>query len=266
MPSITSTTQQPFQVRSGRFSTTRHSHGPLRAIIRALSLVRKDYYGWRFCFTASLGRSLAAIIHLRISPQIVMLNPLCVLLLASGCSRNSRTSIRLESDNAPRAGETASVAKVQTLPLCSMAGAKPVPNVFGHHKVTLSWDAPVPSTWLQKGVIGYCIYRSQTTFTSKTSNTSKKAANKDFKCSNCELINPIPFDGVACVDDLVKDGASYFYVVTAINIHRNVSLPSNETSAAIPNSTEAVGPPTQGSYPLCRGSVATKGNALLRDR
>ena len=136
------------------------------------------------------------------------------------------------------------------LPPCPTAGAptlQPSPAT-GHHKVTLSWNASSPSTDPEKKAVGYCLYRS----------TTQNAAKQKPTCPDCEQINNIPIVGTGCVDDLVKDGASYYYVVTAINAGGRTSPASNETPAQIPTTKEANGLVTVSSYPLCRATTGTQ--------
>ena len=58
--------------------------------------------------------------------------------------------------------------------------------------------------------------------------------------------------GTGCVDDLVEDGAIYYYVVTAINSQRNPSSSSNAIPIQIPASKESANPVSVRSDPLCR--------------
>jgi hypothetical protein len=154
-------------------------------------------------------------------------------------------SANLMSREAPKADEIPLAAPEPKLPPCPAAGAptqQPSPQT-GHHKVTLSWNASSPSSDPERKVVGYCLYRS----------TTQNAAKQEPTCPNCEQINKIPITGTGCVDDLVKDGAQYYYVVTAINAGGSISSSSNETPAQIP-STKAAGSVTVASYPLCRAS------------
>ena len=90
--------------------------------------------------------------------------------------------------------------------------------------------------------VGYCLYRS----------TNEKAAKKNPTCSECEQINSIPINGTGCVDDLVKDGAIYYYVAAAINLKERLSSSSNAARAVIPDSKRSVRSTSVGSYPPCR--------------
>jgi hypothetical protein len=133
-------------------------------------------------------------------------------------------------------------------PTCPSAGIVPLqpssPGT-GDHKVFLKWNASVmPSGVTDKNAVGYCLYRSAT----------KNAAKKEPTCSSCERVNIVPVPGTACVDDLVKDGATYFYVATAINRDSQISSSSNEVPVIIPRSPRSARPAPAGSYPFCRGT------------
>lgn len=115
----------------------------------------------------------------------------------------------------------------------------------GHHKVILTWNASAPSAHAQDNPVGYCLYRSPT----------KGAALKNATCPNCEQVNVVPVVGTACIDDLVKDGATYFYVATAINLSKVRSVSSNEILVPIPAGSKNSGAPVP-SYPLCRAPAS----------
>jgi hypothetical protein len=80
----------------------------------------------------------------------------------------------------------------------------------------------------------------------------KDAAKQNPTCRDCEQINSIAIAGTGCVDDLVEDGAIYYYVVTAITTQGNPSSPSNAILIQIPASKESANPVSVGSDPLCR--------------
>lgn len=133
-------------------------------------------------------------------------------------------------------------------PTCPPAGVTPLQRSSpgtGDHKVFLKWNASkMPSGSLDTSAVGYCLYRS----------AKKSLAKKQANCSECERVTVVPIPGTACVDDLVKDGATYFYVATAINRDNQISLPSNEVPVVVPRSHKSVRPAPVGSYPLCRGA------------
>jgi hypothetical protein len=118
----------------------------------------------------------------------------------------------------------------------------------GHHKVILTWNASAPSPDPTRQAVGYCLYRSGT----------QNVAKQDPKCSSCEQINRKPVSGTACVDDLVQDGARYYYVATAINGNGDTSSLSNDTLAEIPSSTQVKGSVAAVSYPRCRADNGSR--------
>ena len=174
----------------------------------------------------------------------------CIFGFAS-CSRDS-TRTRIELVDTPN-DKAATRALVAPLPSCPPAGVPPLkPNAStGHHRVVLSWNTSAPSTRPQDSAVGYCLYRSQT----------QTLAAKNATCSQCEQINSVPVvvpvtDHVAgCVDDLVQDGLTYYYVVTAINSGRQLSSSSNEIPVVIPQNKPGGG---TSSYPFCRGQPSPK--------
>ena len=93
-----------------------------------------------------------------------------------------------------------------------------------HHKVILTWNASTPSTDPKRKAVGYCLYRIAT----------QDLPKRDEKCSTCEQVNEKPISGTACVDDVVQDGASYYYVATAVNEKGDPSSLSTDTLAEIP--------------------------------
>ena len=115
------------------------------------------------------------------------------------------------------------------------------PLQTGHHKVVLSWKAPAANPRNDKDPVqGYCVYRSM--------------KQKD---ASPELINPIPFTGTSCTDDLVADHQTYYYVVVAISAQGRTSSFSNEATAVVLGEKQSSG--SVGSSPLCR-----KGAGSLR--
>jgi len=114
--------------------------------------------------------------------------------------------------------------------------------------VILTWNASVPAPGPDGKAVGYCLDRSQT----------PNAAKLNPLFSVCEQINPNPVVGTACVDDLVLDNATYYYVVTAINASKRISSSSNETPAPIPPGNQPAKPGSATSYPFCRGSASSK--------
>lgn len=147
--------------------------------------------------------------------------------------------------------ETPPVTAELKVPFCPPAGHPTLQassQVTGHHKVILSWNASTTSVKPDSKVVGYCLYR----------NKKKNAAKQNATCNDCEQINSIPIAGTSCVDDLVEDGATYYYVVTAINAKGETSSSSNEIPAQIPPGKESTSSVAVVSYPLCRTPTSSK--------
>jgi hypothetical protein len=160
------------------------------------------------------------------------------------------SSVNLQSAETPKRNGTLPASAEPTLPLCPPAGLptlQPSPQVTGHHKVTLSWNASAPFVNPESKAVGYCLYRTKKQYTAKQKAT----------CSDCERINSTAIAGTDCVDNLVEDGTTYYYVVTAINAKGKISSSSNETPAQIPPNKESASSVSVGSYPLCRGTTGS---------
>jgi hypothetical protein len=184
--------------------------------------------------------------HLSISGRyaLLLIIALVIISVSSSACHGSRSQAQQKQDptNAKRA------AILVLPPTCPQAGAAPLQRSSsgtGDHKVFLKWNASVmPSGRPDGSVVGYCLYRSAT----------KGAAKKNPTCSDCERVNVVPIPSTACVDDLVKDGAMYFYIAAAINRDSQISLSSNEVPVVIPRTPRSVRPAPGGAYPLCRGA------------
>jgi hypothetical protein len=115
----------------------------------------------------------------------------------------------------------------------------------GHHKVILSWNPSSPSANPDANPAGYCLYRSHT----------QNAARQNPVCSACEPINLVPVAASACLDDLVQDSTTYYYVVTAISATRKQSASSNEIAVRIPAANQPGATPVLNPPPVCRVAV-----------
>jgi hypothetical protein len=160
----------------------------------------------------------------------------------SGAGENPQLARIADTNKTPRANDQPGFPGC---PPAVLPALQPSQNT-GHHKVTLSWNANPPSLDPAIKAVGYCLYRSKT----------PQAAKQNPLCTNCEQINSKPIAGTGCVDNLVEDGASYYYVVTAINAAGKISTSSNETPAPIPNTKAAAGSAPASSYPSCRATTA----------
>jgi hypothetical protein len=138
-----------------------------------------------------------------------------------------------------QASKTGAVHAPQKELRCPDGSVRPS-SKSGHHTVVLSWHASEPS----KGhdVKGYCIYRSETKITATSLN----------RCKNCQRVNEIPVGAVVCIDDLVQDDHTYYYVAAAIDAGSRVSSFSNLAQATA--TKESVHPGAPISASLCRGS------------
>lgn len=176
-----------------------------------------------------------------------------IVLQAVGpaCRDNNVTRVRLKLEDAPTEKRMALKSPAPVPPVCPAAGIAPLTRSqpgTGDHRVILTWNASAPSSNPDSTAVGYCLYRSQ----------KRKAAKTNPTCSNCEQINSIPVVGTTCVDDLVRDGATYFYVATAISRSRQLSSPSNEITAVIPHGKQSARSPSTAWPPLCRGQASSK--------
>jgi fibronectin type 3 domain-containing protein len=82
------------------------------------------------------------------------------------------------------------------------------------HWVQLSWDASTSA-----GVVGYYVYRG----------TQSGPPYSTYSRLNTSLVA-----ATAYMDSTVASGATYYYVVTAVNGNAQESNPSNQASATIP--------------------------------
>jgi hypothetical protein len=118
----------------------------------------------------------------------------------------------------------------------------------GHHRVFLTWNASLSASGSNTNALGYCLYRTQ---------TAGKAKDCPTKYSKCEQVNAAPVRGTRCVDELVKDNTSYYYVAIAIT-SSGTSTTSEEAIAEVPAAgARNPPPPSADSYPACRVPVAS---------
>lgn len=179
-----------------------------------------------------------------------------LLMLAIVCApsySNTQTASALNAEvqSAPAtpvaAGRNVNVHVSAACPPAGIPGAQPAAKgkATGHHKVFLSWNSGSQPSRRTGPIDGYCVYRSK----------DPKAAQQT-ACAQCERVSPVAVLGTGCVDDVVEDGATYYYVVTALKGNL-MSAPSNETEALIPNSPKP-NPARSQSVPAlsCRGKWA----------
>jgi hypothetical protein len=185
----------------------------------------------------------------RLLPFFSFLALSIVQALGPACQDKQVSRVRLKLEDTPEEKRSAPVKPPSALPVCPSAGTPTLkPSALtGHHKVALSWNASVPSARSEDNAVGYCLYRSQT----------QNAAKKNPRCLACELVNPVPVAGTTCVDDLVQDGATYYYVATAISSRGQISLSSNEVPAPVPRSQPSTALASSASVPLCRAPTGS---------
>jgi hypothetical protein len=90
-------------------------------------------------------------------------------------------------------------------------GPAPAPTPAAHHKVHLSWGAS-PS-----GVVGYRVYRSETSGASYTPLTGAA------------------FNALTYTDKTVAFGTTYYYVVTSVDAAGGESIYSNQVKVVVPS-------------------------------
>jgi hypothetical protein len=190
-----------------------------------------------------------------------------VLLFVAGafgtaCSRGQTSPVATASlPSATNHGAAAS-SPTRTLPpqpVCPPAGLLPLQSSMpgiGHHRVTLTWNASSLGKTGGKAV-GYCLYRSQ----------SQHIAKKNPNCKQCESVNQVPVTSLSCVDDLVQDSTTYYYVVTGISSGSRISSSSNEIPAPIPGGDQ-IRPVSSVSSPapFCREVSAAQSNSSAKNQ
>ena len=174
---------------------------------------------------------------------LAILTIACLVYTVTG--RSQTPGSKPEQQMMPTSGETARIVTKPVLQ-CPPAGSHPAASIKGHHKVTLTWNASPGGN-----IEGYCLYRGPKKHVAKN-----RKPETPFTCAGCEQINVIPVVPTGCVDDLVKDGATYYYVATALDGHQVLSPASNEVSAEIrgPASSHS----HASAYGLCRGPEASQ--------
>ncbi|MGA7472410.1 MAG: hypothetical protein WBW60_06750 [Candidatus Sulfotelmatobacter sp.] len=128
--------------------------------------------------------------------------------------------------------------------VCPSFGSSTVPTPLqanGGHRVILSWRASAAADSKHAAAVGYCIYRS----------TKRKDPSP-------ERVNPVPFPGISCMDDVVENGKKYYYVVRAISGKGVLSIISNEAPAPIPTGKQSNSSVSAASAPLCREPAGNK--------
>lgn len=161
----------------------------------------------------------------------------CLVQACSGCR---------DDFGRPAQDERTVIGRKAVLPPCPSA---PYPMLqmlapgVGHHKVFLSWNASSSSSGSGGIDVGYCLYRSQ----------KKGAANISATCPDCEQVTFVPVLSTRCVDNVVRDQTTYYYVVVAINSTGKISSPTKEAIAEVPVAgRKNAAPADAAAYPACR--------------
>lgn len=185
-------------------------------------------------------------------PLLILFRILVLLVLGAmgiACSGAQVSLVGVGNSGIPEVaaakGNVPATKVSSALPLCPAGGVVPLHSSpdTGHHKVTLSWNASAISSSRSGDAVGYCLYRSK----------KPHAAKKNPTCTLCERINAVPVASLSCVDDLVEDSTTYYYVVTAINPTSRISSSSNEIAAPVPSARQANSEPGRSpAPPLCR--------------
>ena len=148
-------------------------------------------------------------------------------------------ALRIEALQKTRAVASDPPVAPLTCPVFGSSSLPTAPQTEGGHRVILSWRASAPADSKHAATSGYCIYRG--------------VERKD---PSPVLLNPVPFPGTSCADDLVVNDKKYYYVVRAISAKGITSIISNEAPAAIPKRSNPAVP--RASPPLCREPAGAK--------
>lgn len=194
-------------------------------------------------------------IQLRVFLSVILL--VSVGMFATiGCHGGTGSGPNQQSmENAKK--RVAPLSAAQAVTLCPQpaghAPKAPQPGT-GHHTVTLTWNASAPSPNPESNAVGYCLYRGKE---KKEAKRGKNGGKQIPTFGELGQINSVPIAGTGCVDDLVEDGATYDYVVKAVNAKGIPSGPSNYASAMIPVGKRSNPLPLR-QFPSCRGASDTK--------
>ena len=170
----------------------------------------------------------------------------CLVFVLNGCQRNS------ESHRETAAPASQKIVAPERKPILRLCPDAPYPMLHakdpatGHHRVFLKWNASTSATGSDPKELGYCLYRTQ-----------KPGRAKDCpkKYRECEQVNLVPVNGTRCVDELVKDNSTYYYVAIAVT-STETSTTSEEAIAEVPAAGKRNPPPPDAdSYPVCRTPI-----------
>ena len=167
----------------------------------------------------------------------------CVIFTLSSCRRDSELHRELETRVTPKVAAAEVMPRLHPCPEAPYPMLKADDPATGHHRVFLSWNASTSASEKDPNALGYCLYRTQ-----------KPGRAKDCpkKYPKCEQVNVVPVHGTRCVDELVRDNTTYYYVAIAIT-SSNTSTTSEVAIAEVPIAGKRnQPPPNAASYPVCR--------------
>jgi hypothetical protein len=173
----------------------------------------------------------------------------CVIFTLSSCRRDSELHSELGARVSQKVAAAEAMPSLHPCPEAPYPMLKAKDPVTGHHKVYLRWNASTSASGKDPNAFGYCLYRTQ-----------KPGRAKDCPKNypTCEQVNVVPVRGTRCVDELVRDGTTYYYVAIAIN-SSSTSTTSDEAIADVPIAGKRnPAPPDAASYPVCRIPVPSR--------
>jgi hypothetical protein len=172
----------------------------------------------------------------------------CVVLVLNSCQRDSESHRELAAPVPQKIVATEHKPMLRHCPDAPYPMLQAKDLATGHHRVFLKWDASTSVSGSDSKELGYCLYRTQ-----------KPGRAKDCpkKYPKCEQVNVVPVSGTRCLDELVKDNSTYYYVAIAIT-STDTSTTSEEAIAEVPAAgKQNPPPPGADSYPACRVPVAS---------
>jgi hypothetical protein len=187
----------------------------------------------------SLEESKSAILQ----PKVLILILLWAIFVLSGCRSNSESHRQLAAPAAQESVATKGKPMLRQCPDGPYRKLQAKDPTTGHHRVFLTWNASTSTSESDPNSFGYCLYRTQ---------TPGKAKDCPAKYPKCEQVNVLPVRGTRCVDELVKDSTTYYYVAIGVTAS-DKSTTSEEAIAEVPAAGKRKPPPPDAaSYPACR--------------
>lgn len=167
----------------------------------------------------------------------------CLTLVGNGCKRDSESHRELTKSAPQTIVASEHNPRLHHCPDATYPMLQAKDPATGHHRVFLKWYASTSAGRSDSTDLGYCLYRTQDP--GRTKDCPKKYPK-------CEQVNVVPVRGTRCVDELVKDKTTYYYVAIAIT-SGDTSTTSEEAIAEVPVAGKRNPPPPDAdSYPACR--------------